>query len=106
MKDKTDDSVVKNTTAKKKEYKLDTVFWRDKGGNGIVIPEADCIYMKNAWGEKTYVCTVRDYENGKNALMIYCTKNSDITGYSAEPETDGEALSAESLKQIKGYFSK
>jgi len=50
--------------------------------------------------------TVRDYENGKNALMIYCTKNDDITGYSAVPEMDGDALSAESLKQIKGYFSK
>ena len=53
----------------KKEYHLNTIFWRDKGGCGIVVPQADCIYVKNAWGEKTYVCTVDDFEKG-NVVII------------------------------------
>lgn len=52
-----------------KKYDLNTIFWRDKGGCGIMVPQADCIYFKNAWGEKTYSCTVHDFEKGKVAIM-------------------------------------
>ena len=50
--------------------------------------------------------TVRDYENGKNALMIYCTKNEDITAYFVALQPEETEVSAESMKQLKGYFSK
>lgn len=49
-------------------------FWRDKGGYGFFVPQADCIYVKNAWGEKTYVCTVYDFEKGNVAIIDYKTK--------------------------------
>lgn len=53
-----------------KKYDLNTTFWRDKGAYiGIVTPEADCIYMNNAQGEKTYVCTVDDFEKGNVAII-------------------------------------
>lgn len=50
--------------------------------------------------------TVRDYESGKNALMVYCTKNTDITVYSALCEAEDNVITQESVKAIKGYFSK
>lgn len=52
-----------------KKYDLNTTFWRDKGGYGVMVPQADCIYFKNTWGEKTYSCTVSDFEKGKVAIM-------------------------------------
>lgn len=52
-----------------KKYDLNTTFWRDKGGYGVMVPQADCIYFKNAWGEKTYSCTVSDFEKGKVAII-------------------------------------
>ena len=50
--------------------------------------------------------TVRDYESGKNSLMVYCTKNTDITVYSALCEAEDNVITQESVKAIKGYFSK
>lgn len=50
-------------------------FWRDKGGWGFAVPLADCIYTKNAWGEKTYVCTVHDFEKGNVAIIDSKTKS-------------------------------
>ena len=52
-----------------KKYDLNTAFWRDKGGYGVMVPQADCIYFKNASGEKTYSCTVSDFEKGKVAII-------------------------------------
>ena len=49
--------------------------------------------------------TVRDFENGKNALMVYCTKNTDITVYAVTAEAQDGELTAETLKALKGYFS-
>ena len=51
--------------------------------------------------------TVRDFENEKNALMIFCLKNTAITVYSTVCEYNkSNVLTAQSVKQIKGYFSK
>ena len=51
--------------------------------------------------------TVRDFENEKNALSIFCIKNSDITVYSSVCEYNkSKELTQASVKQIKGYFSK
>ena len=50
--------------------------------------------------------TVRDFENGKNALMVFCNKNADVTLYSALASDEGGELTQESVKEIKGYFSK
>lgn len=44
-------------------------FWRDEGGYGVFVPQADCIYGKNLWGEKTFVCTVYEFETGKVAII-------------------------------------
>ena len=52
-----------------KKYDLNTTFWRDTGGYGVMVPQADCIYFKNAWEEKTYSCTVSDFEKGKVVIM-------------------------------------
>lgn len=54
---------------KKKEFNFNTTFWRDKGGNGVFIPLADCIYHKDTWGEKRYICTVDDFEKGEVAIF-------------------------------------
>lgn len=64
----------------KKEYDLNTIFWRDKGGYGIAVPQADCIYMKNAWGEKTFVCTVYDFEKGNVAIINKRVRVVNIAG--------------------------
>lgn len=51
--------------------------------------------------------TVRDFENSKNALMIFCLKNTDITVYSTVSEYNkSNVLTQQSVKNIKGYFSK
>lgn len=50
--------------------------------------------------------TVRDFENGKNALQVFCYKNNDITVYSASAVYDSNILTQDSVKEIKGYFSK
>ncbi|MBQ9531262.1 MAG: LCP family protein [Eubacterium sp.] len=50
--------------------------------------------------------TVRDFENSKNALMIFCLKNTDITVYNTVGEYKSNVLTQQSVKNIKGYFSK
>ena len=50
--------------------------------------------------------TVRDFENGKNALLVFCTKNTDVTLYSEAPQYEGDAMSPQSIKSVTGYFSK
>ena len=51
--------------------------------------------------------TVRDFENAKNALMYFCYKNEDITVYSVQSKYDKKlVLTQQSVKEIKGYFSK
>lgn len=50
--------------------------------------------------------TVRDFENGKDSLMVFCLKNTDITVYSCIAQYKGNALSTDSQRDIKGYFNK
>lgn len=50
--------------------------------------------------------TVRDFENAKEALMVFCKNNSDITVYGAAPRYENNVLSQKSVKEMKGYFSK
>ena len=78
-------SKVKEKSQKKKEYDFDTKFWRDRGGYGVGVPQADCIYMRNTWGEKTYVCTVLDYEKGNVAIINKKVRIMDVAGCK-EPE--------------------
>lgn len=49
--------------------------------------------------------TVRNFEDGKNILMVFCLKNTDITVYSCNAEYNGKKLTNEGLKDIKGYFN-
>ena len=74
------ESKPKEKYQQKKEYDLNTTFWRDKGGYGIAVPQADCIYMKNAWGEKTYVCTVHDFEKGNVAIINKRVRVTNVAG--------------------------
>ena len=61
------------------------------------------LFMKNA---KTDI-TVREFENGKNGVMVFCYLNTEITLYSAETKFDKTgSLTSDSIKNIKGYFSK
>ncbi len=61
------------------------------------------LFMKNC----TTDITVRDFENGKNGVMVFCTLSTDLTLYSATTEFDDtNTLTSSSIKNIKGYFSK
>ena len=50
--------------------------------------------------------TVRNFENSKNALMVFCYQNNDITLYSVESKYDKNVLQQQTINEIKGYFSK
>ena len=50
--------------------------------------------------------TVRNFENSKNALMVFCYQNKDITLYSVESKYDKNVLQQQTINEIKGYFSK
>jgi anionic cell wall polymer biosynthesis LytR-Cps2A-Psr (LCP) family protein len=50
--------------------------------------------------------TVRDFEDGKDALEVFCYKNTDVTVYSTIAEYENNALTQSSASEIKGYFSK
>lgn len=50
--------------------------------------------------------TVRNFENNKDTLTVFCTINNDITVYSAEVKYEDNVLTQKSVKEIKGYFNK
>lgn len=50
--------------------------------------------------------TVRDFENAKPSLEVFCIKNADITAYPANAEYQKKVLTQNAVKEIKGYFSK
>lgn len=51
--------------------------------------------------------TVRNMQDGRDSLYVFCKKNTDITVYSANSEYDDKkVLTQNSVKDIKGYFSK
>lgn len=50
--------------------------------------------------------TVRDFENGKDAIQVFCYKNADITVYSCAAQYEKNIISQSSVQEIKGYFSK
>lgn len=50
--------------------------------------------------------TVRNFEDGNNGLYVFCEKNNEITVYSAKAEYEKNELTQNSLKSIKGYFTK
>lgn len=86
---RTSDSSSKGTYSENKQEEknqkvikldFDTVFWRDEGGYGIAVPQADCIYMRNTWGEKAYVCTVYDFEKGDVAIMNNGKRIMNVSG--------------------------
>lgn len=60
------------------------------------------LFIKSA----TTNITVRDFENGKDALTVFCKLNTDITVYGAEVQYEDNVLTQNSVKEIKGYFSK
>lgn len=69
----------KNMNQKVKEYPYSTTFWRDKGGLGILTPQADCIYMGDK-STKTYVCTVQQFEKGEVAILHNGVRLINIAG--------------------------
>ena len=50
--------------------------------------------------------TVRNFENNKNALTVFCKINNDITVYSVEAKYEDNILTQKAVKEIKGYFNK
>ncbi|MBR3149198.1 MAG: LCP family protein [Eubacterium sp.] len=60
------------------------------------------LFIKSA----TTNVTVRNFENNKNALMVFCKANTSITLYSADTKYEGKTITQDSVKEIKGYFSK
>lgn len=49
--------------------RFSTPIWRDKGGYGWGTPSDDCIYYKNNSGNKDFICTVKEFEDGKVAII-------------------------------------
>lgn len=56
-------------------------------------------------GNSSTNITVRDFENAKDKLLVFTTKNKDVTIYSAAVEYDNYELTSESVQNVKGYFS-
>lgn len=50
--------------------------------------------------------TVRDFQNGKDAIMVFALRNMDVTVYSSIPSYEKNVMTAQSSNEIKGYFSK
>ncbi|MBQ7203362.1 MAG: LCP family protein [Eubacterium sp.] len=50
--------------------------------------------------------TVRNFENNKDSLYVFCKLNNEITVYSALCEYKSNVLTQNSVKDIKGYFNK
>lgn len=50
--------------------------------------------------------TVRDFEDNRSKIYVFCAKNTDITVYSSAAQYEKGELTQESLKEMKGYFSK
>ena len=75
----------KENELKAREKKIDSnaIFWRDKGGYGIVVPENDCIYFKNGLTEKGFVCTVQEFEKGTVRIMNKGRRVMNISGCKA-----------------------
>lgn len=61
------------------------------------------LFMKSC---KTDI-TVREFENGKNGVSVFCIMSTDLTLYSADTEFNSDgSLKDSSIKNIKGYLSK
>lgn len=61
------------------------------------------LFMKSC---KTDI-TVREFENAKNAVMVFCNLSNEITLYTANAAYDkNNVLTEDSIKEIKGYFNK
>lgn len=73
-------SVEKQPYQKVKKLDLNTSFWRDKGGYGILVPQADGIYYEDAQGGKTYACTVSQFEKGEVAIFNKGKRIMNIAG--------------------------
>ncbi len=59
------------------------------------------LFVKSA----TTDITVRDFENGRDALLVFGSRFQDITKYSVTAEYEDKALTKAALTNIKGYFS-
>lgn len=50
--------------------------------------------------------TVRDFENNKNTLYVFCRKNTDVAVYSCVARYEKKQLTRDCIQDMKGYFSK
>ncbi|MBQ7741064.1 MAG: LCP family protein [Eubacterium sp.] len=73
--------------------------------NGDNFEDCDSLFKLFVKNTSTDI-SVRDFENSRDALMVFCKRNGDVTLYSSNPELEGEILTQKSVKDIKGYFSK
>lgn len=65
--------------------------------------KADSLFRLFVKSCKTDI-TVRNFENEKNSVMVFCSRSNDITKYSVNAEYEDGALTQASQKNIKGYF--
>lgn len=49
--------------------------------------------------------TVRDFENKREDIMVFCYKSADLTVYSCTAKFEKNQLTAESMQEVKSYFS-
>ena len=50
--------------------------------------------------------TVRDFENNRDKLYVFCQKNENVTVYAVKAVYEEQVLTPASVKNIKGYFNK
>ncbi|WP_350342326.1 hypothetical protein PRVXT_001553 [Proteinivorax tanatarense] len=59
-----------STTSDIKQFSGNVKFYRGKGGLGLGVPQNKCIYFDGNLTTRGYVCTVKDYEEGKVVIML------------------------------------
>lgn len=95
-------------SAKKKNYALENEIVLQALTN-LLNPDnyedSDSLFKLFVKGTATDI-SVRDFENARDALMVFCKRNKEITLYSSQAELQDNQLTQKSVKEIKGYFNK
>lgn len=60
----------RNPNATVKEFSGNCTFYRGKGSMGIMTPQGDSIYMDGNLVTHSFVCTVKDFEEGKVEIYL------------------------------------
>ena len=80
VKNASSESINKVAKVRDKKIDLNSSFWRDSGGYGIVHAQNDGIYFKNIAIDKGYACSVSEFEKGTVRIIHKGSRVMDIPG--------------------------